>query len=432
VIERLYTIDRGVTRLLVEHGIDESLIPHGATDRPAVEVVALIRDQEQAVEGLFDFVGGRRSLSTSYIKQLHQLLTRHQEFSEAVDQFGTIGTVQLLRGDWKRYPNNPTRPNGEVHFYCPPEQVASQMDQLMLWHTEHEQIGVSPEVEAAWLHHRFTQIHPFQDGNGRVARCLASLVFIRHGWFPLVVTRDDRLTYIESLEAADDSNLAPLVELFVRAQRQEFISSLSLSEQVLSVGDTVHSAINAVVERIKQNQLVESEAARTQAEEYASILFRMGVQRFREVAREIKAAIHGLMEDSDVYVTSALPTQSNSDYYRYQIVETAKALEYYANVRDYKSWIRLAIQTPGSQTNFLLSFHVFGYEHRGLMVCSASGYRRVSSGEEQELPTVDIQPLSQSPFQFSYSDDSVKLQDRFKTWLENVIVVGLEYWRKAL
>lgn len=54
------------------------------------------------------------------------------------------------------------------------------------------EMEVSPEVEAAWLHHRFTQIHPFQDGNGRIARLLASLVFIKAGWFPLVVTRDDR------------------------------------------------------------------------------------------------------------------------------------------------------------------------------------------------------------------------------------------------
>ena len=29
---------------------------------------------------------------------------------------------------------------------------------------EYEAIGVAPEVLAAWLHHRFTQIHPFQDG----------------------------------------------------------------------------------------------------------------------------------------------------------------------------------------------------------------------------------------------------------------------------
>src|SRR5437016_4731916 len=42
IIERLYTIDRGITQTLIEHGVQASLIPHGATDRPAEEVVAII------------------------------------------------------------------------------------------------------------------------------------------------------------------------------------------------------------------------------------------------------------------------------------------------------------------------------------------------------------------------------------------------------
>jgi Fic family protein len=46
-------------------------------------------------------------------------------------------------------------------------------------------------VQAAWLHHRFTQIHPFADGNGQVARAIASLVFIEAGWFPLILKRDE-------------------------------------------------------------------------------------------------------------------------------------------------------------------------------------------------------------------------------------------------
>lgn len=66
IIERLYTIDRGITRLLIEQGINEALIPHGATDRPIKQVVSLIKDQEAAIEGLFDFVGGQRVLSNSY------------------------------------------------------------------------------------------------------------------------------------------------------------------------------------------------------------------------------------------------------------------------------------------------------------------------------------------------------------------------------
>src|SRR5574340_418483 len=117
ILERLYNIDTGITQLLIEQGIDEALIPHDSTDKPVSEVVALIRDQELAIDGLFDFVKGHRSLSTSYIKQLHQTLTKHQEDSEAIDQFGHTMRVQLLRGEWKKYPNNPVRPDGTIYLY---------------------------------------------------------------------------------------------------------------------------------------------------------------------------------------------------------------------------------------------------------------------------------------------------------------------------
>jgi len=93
------------------------------------------------------------------------------------------------------------------------------MDRLIAMHKEHQQKDIPPEIEAAWLHHRFAQIHPFQDGNGRVVRALASLVFLRAGWFPLVVNRDERVEYIESLEKADQGDFASLVNLFAMIQK---------------------------------------------------------------------------------------------------------------------------------------------------------------------------------------------------------------------
>ena len=56
ILERLYTLDRGVTRLLIERGIDESLIPHDSTDQPPAQVAAHIHDQKEAVDWLFEFV----------------------------------------------------------------------------------------------------------------------------------------------------------------------------------------------------------------------------------------------------------------------------------------------------------------------------------------------------------------------------------------
>src|SRR5947209_20053764 len=97
------------------------------------------------------------------------------------------------------------------------------MDELIRIYGERQNRQVPPEVSSAWLHHRFTQIHPFSDGNGRVARALASLVFIRSGWFPVVIKRDDRPRYIEDLEKADAGDLLQLVALFVESKRTALI-----------------------------------------------------------------------------------------------------------------------------------------------------------------------------------------------------------------
>lgn len=96
------------------------------------------------------------------------------------------------------------------------------MDRLIDLHNQYTSIGVAPEVLAAWLHHRFTQVHPFQDGNGRVARLLPSIVFIKAQWHPLVVLRDDRVAYID-LEKADAGALDPLIRLFSSWQTRAFV-----------------------------------------------------------------------------------------------------------------------------------------------------------------------------------------------------------------
>lgn len=388
VIERLYTIDRGITELLVEQGINEALIPHGATNRPAYEVIEIIQDHETAINGLFDFVKHERQLSTSYIKQLHQTLTRHQELVEAKDPSGRIGTIPLLRGEWKRSPNNPRRPDGENHIYCPPEQTAPQMELLIRWYLEHIQQGVTTEIEAAWLHHRFTQIHPFQDGNGRVARCLASLVFIRDKWFPLVITRDDN-NYIQALEIADGGNLKPLVDLFAKSQRQAFISGLSLSEQVLSEEATSQVALDYAIEKLKAKDSPD----KSEAERYAHELFKLALQRFEKMEQELISRLRNVVANS-CYVSSAQDHDNRASYHYHQIVETAKILNYYANPRNYSSWVKLSIDIKDIKTEILLSFHAVGLgrEHEGLLACSACGYRKFRNEEGENSSIQDLQP----------------------------------------
>ncbi len=431
IIERLYTIDRGITRLLIEQGINEALIPHGATDRPVKQVVSLIKDQEAAIEGLFDFVGGQRTLSNSYIKQLHQLLTQNQDSTEALDpSTEKIFRISLIKGDWKRQPNNPLRTDGSVHEYCPPEQVASEMDTLIALHHQHRDQRIPPEIESAWLHHRFTQIHPFQDGNGRLARCLASLVFIQANWFPLILTRDDRVVYIAALEEADRGNLARLVNLFAKSQKQAFLRSLGLSEQVLSEARRTQDIIFSIADKLKQNQPASIQERCKKVEDFASKLFDITSNRLQDIADEIRLSVQNLVSNAQVFTVPAPLDNSRSYYHRYQVVETAKQLGYFANLRNYHTWIQLVINVETS-TILLLSFHALGHEYRGLLVCTACAYHR-DNAEEGERNTTDIETLTDSPFQFSYADEEENLLERFNQWLENVILTGLEYWNKSI
>ena len=164
---------------------------------------------------------------------------------------------------------------------------------------------------------------------------------------------------------------------------------------------------------------------------FASSLFDIAVIRLQSVADEIKLSVQNFVDDAQVFTVPATSGDPRSYYHRYQVVETAKQLGYFANLRNYHTWIQLVINVETS-TTFLLSFHVLGHEYRGLLVCSACAYHRDDSEEGERNIISDIQTLTDSPFQFSYADEQQNLVKRFKKWLEDVIVAGLEYWNESI
>ncbi len=72
----------------------------------------------------------------------------------------------------------------------------------------------------AWFQHRFVQIHPFNDYNGRTARMLTVLLLLKFNLPPIEIkadTKRDRTIYIKSLQSADDKNYKPLEKLIESA-----------------------------------------------------------------------------------------------------------------------------------------------------------------------------------------------------------------------
>ena len=107
--------------------------------------------------------------------------------------------------------------------------MESEIDNLLGWYTDYiaQPDVYHPLTVAAWLHHRFTQIHPFPDGNGRVTRALVSWHLVQHNYLPMVVTRHNRNEYIDALESADDGDLVTLVEFTAGLQRRAMLQAIS-------------------------------------------------------------------------------------------------------------------------------------------------------------------------------------------------------------
>ena len=232
-IEGLYTLRRGVTEQLIAEGFAGVRAVHAVEPGLSDETLrGLLQDQHGAVELVFEAASGRRPPSHHALKNWHQLLTRHQQYAPAVREGLRVG-VPLLRGDYKMRPNNPHRRDGVVHEYCPPVQTGSEMDRLLEMHRAHRDRALPTEVEAAWLHHRFVRIHPFQDGNGRAARLLVAYVFARAGECPPVISLERRRHYLRSLEAADRGDLRPFIEFLAVLAAANTLEAIGTADDVL-------------------------------------------------------------------------------------------------------------------------------------------------------------------------------------------------------
>lgn len=423
LIERLYTLDRGITETLIENGINAALVSHRVTD--AEKTMALITDQQSAIDSVFAFIKGDRRLSTSYIKELHSLFTQNQDFAEGRDQFGRTTQVELIKGDYKTRPNNPTLAGGGEHQYCPPEHVSAEMDRLIEMHLNHVDVGVAPEVEAAWLHHRFVQIHPFQDGNGRVARSLATMMFLKAEWLPLVVRDSQRGIYIDGLEKADAGDLKPLVQYFAGLQKREFIRAVSLAQELERTG-RVDGRIAAIGERLaRRRDSLKREWQ--EAESAAARLHQIVRQRLDALRTSLQTAL-SVGDEFTVFVDNASNDGDKSHYFHRQIVATAKELQYFANTKHYRSWIRLVIRN-GGQSDVLISFHAIGHEFRGVLACTATGFHRAPTDDGRQAE--GEVPLCDGVFQINYRESAEEMESRFREWLESALERGLAWWEST-
>ena len=121
-------------------------------------------------------------LSESLIKQLHLLLKTGT--SDSQKEWFAVG-------DYKRLPNEV----GGIET-CPPQEVHREMKNLISDYNHCKKKVLEHILD---FHVRFEQIHPFQDGNGRVGRLIMFKECLANGIIPFIITDELKMFYYRGL-----------------------------------------------------------------------------------------------------------------------------------------------------------------------------------------------------------------------------------------
>ncbi len=116
-----------------------------------------------------------------------------------------IEGYEKYRGVWR--PVN-VMIRGSTHVFPHHSEVPGMMHGLLKWH--HENRGLVHPVElAARFHTKFTTVHPFADGNGRMARLLMNYILQANGMPFANIPLRRRAKYMKTQEAGNAGNDKP-------------------------------------------------------------------------------------------------------------------------------------------------------------------------------------------------------------------------------
>ena len=183
-------LEVGETRQVVEHGLT-------ITGKPLKDQ-AEARNLSEALDFLEELAGSSdRPISEADIRQIHSIVLK--DLNESAGNYRAV-SVSI---------------SGSNYSPPAPESVPIEMQNFANWLS-----GVStPDIKAfaskdglivaAVAHTWFVTIHPFIDGNGRVARLIMNLLLMRYGYPIAIIAKEDRFRYYDALETSQASDLTP-------------------------------------------------------------------------------------------------------------------------------------------------------------------------------------------------------------------------------
>ncbi|MDD7405109.1 MAG: Fic family protein [Bacteroidales bacterium] len=143
-------------------------------------------------------------LTQHFIRTLHKTLLR-EDYTVYRTLPGGVHTSYVIHaGQYKTRPNSVITRYGDRFEYATPEETPALMSDLVDWYNDAEKSGKFTPIElAAIFHYRYIRIHPFEDGNGRIARLMVNYILTRHDYPMIVVRSRKKKEYLEALHRTD-------------------------------------------------------------------------------------------------------------------------------------------------------------------------------------------------------------------------------------
>ena len=183
------------------------------------------KNHAEALSYLDDLVKKKEKMSERAIKDFHAILMKDTKFVLVGPQNNKI---KIEPGKYKYDNNHVILPDGSIHYFAEYLQVPGEMERLIEWYKKNKD-KLHPIELSATLHHRLTAIHPFTDGNGRVARLAMNTILLQYGYTPAIIRNEDKQDYYEALRQVDEGKL----DSFIATVEKEVTKSITLMLNVI-------------------------------------------------------------------------------------------------------------------------------------------------------------------------------------------------------
>lgn len=222
-LEGIITVVSTVIPGLVYSGFERlpggRLLAHNSAVQDQCTAIGILQDARKALDAaLALFVSDAATLDAATVCRLHRLLMRHSRVVQMATGHGEFINYTNIGQTRQTTRTNVAATLRIQHVkvqFCPYDEVDAELDVFCDRYNALLQQDVCPFAAAAWISHVFVTIHPFEDGNGRLSRILASIPLLRQGLPPLCIPPSYKDAYnvtLNNIRANRDGDFTSLMK----------------------------------------------------------------------------------------------------------------------------------------------------------------------------------------------------------------------------